>query len=90
MGQRKRESAERINDMNKSVILNCKNFKCRYNNKGDCKLSHISLDSDGSLILSKLICEDAEPIPETAEPEEPKAWKIVSNGTLPPLNSTEK
>ena len=50
--------------MNKSVIVNCKNFKCNRNDKGDCKLSHISLADDGGLIVSKLICEDAEPIPE--------------------------
>lgn len=49
--------------MNKSVIVNCKNIKCNFNNKGDCKLSHISLASDGSLIVSKLICEDAEEKP---------------------------
>lgn len=46
--------------MNKSVIVNCKNFSCKFNEKGDCKLSHISLASDGSLIPSKLICEDFE------------------------------
>ncbi|GAF85112.1 unnamed protein product [marine sediment metagenome] len=53
--------------MNKSVILNCKNFKCRLNNSGDCKLDHISLASDGGLIVSKLICEDAEPKEEKKE-----------------------
>ena len=47
--------------MNKSVILLCKNHKCNLNNHGDCKLDHISLASDGGLIVSKLICEDAEP-----------------------------
>lgn len=45
--------------MNKSMIVNCKNFACVSNNKGDCKLSHISLASDGGFIVSKLICEDA-------------------------------
>lgn len=50
--------------MNKSIIVNCKNFKCKYNNKGDCKLDHISLAIDGGLIVSKLICEDAEPVNE--------------------------
>lgn len=50
--------------MNKSVILNCKNFTCNRNNKGDCKLSHVSLASDGSAIVSRLICEDAEEKPE--------------------------
>jgi len=47
--------------MNKSVILLCKNHKCNHNNSGDCKLDHISLADDGGLIISKLICEDAEP-----------------------------
>ena len=50
--------------MNKSIILNCKNFKCNRNEQGDCKLSHISLASDGGLIVSKLICEDAEEKPD--------------------------
>ena len=50
--------------MNKSVILNCKNFKCNFNEKGDCKLSHISLASDGGLIVSKIICENAEEKPD--------------------------
>lgn len=46
--------------MNKSIIVNCKNAKCKYNNKGDCKLSHVSLASADTPIVSKLICEDAE------------------------------
>lgn len=50
--------------MNKSVVVLCKNHKCNFNNKGDCKLSHISLASDGGLIVSKLICEDAEEKPK--------------------------
>ena len=50
--------------MNKSIIVLCKNHECNHNDSGDCKLSHISLASDGSLIVSKLICEDAEPKPE--------------------------
>ena len=53
--------------MNKAIVVNCKNFKCNRNDKGECKLSHISLASDGGLIVSKLICEDAEPIPEPEE-----------------------
>lgn len=56
--------------MNKSVILNCKNFKCSYNDKGDCKLSHVSFASDDSLTHDRLICEDFEPIPEKEEKEE--------------------
>ena len=47
--------------MNKSVILNCKNFPCKFNNSGDCKLSHVSFARDGGLIVNRLICEDAEP-----------------------------
>lgn len=53
--------------MNKSVILNCKNHGkdgCRLNDKGDCKLSHISLAKAGSLRKSHMICEDFEEIPE--------------------------
>lgn len=50
--------------MNKSIILLCKNHKCNNNESGDCKLDHVSLASDGGLIVSKLICEDAEEKPE--------------------------
>ncbi len=50
--------------MNKSVIVLCKNHGCNLNEKGDCKLDHISLASEGSPIVSKLICEDAEPKPD--------------------------
>ena len=53
--------------MNKSVILNCKNFKCNHFNKGDCKLSHVSFARVGGGIDDRLICEDFEPIPEDAE-----------------------
>jgi hypothetical protein len=52
--------------MNKSVILLCKNHKCNNNDSGDCKLDHISLASDDS-IIGKLICEDAEEKPEDEE-----------------------
>ena len=50
--------------MNKSVILNCKNRLCRFHDKGDCKLSHVSFASEGSLKPDRLICEDFEPIPD--------------------------
>lgn len=55
--------------MNKSVIVLCKNHKCENNNKGDCRRAQISLAPDGSLIVSKMICEDAEekPAKETDE-----------------------
>lgn len=52
--------------MNKSVILNCKNYKkCNLNDKGDCKLSHVSFSSVDSTNPDRLICEDFEPIPES-------------------------
>jgi len=57
--------------MKKSIIVNCKNFECAFNDKGDCRLDHISLASDGSLILSKLICEDCEPKPDPEKVGEP-------------------
>ncbi len=50
--------------MNKSVILLCKKHKCNNNDRSDCKLDHISLADDGGLIVSHLICEDAEDKPE--------------------------
>ncbi len=49
--------------MNKSIILLCKNHACNYNDKGDCKLDHVSLASEGS-IVSKLICQDAKERPD--------------------------
>lgn len=64
--------------MNKSVIVNCKNFKCALNENGDCKLNHISLASDGGLIVSKLICEDAEEIPTDERPSEGcRVWRLL-------------
>jgi len=56
--------------MNKSVIVLCKNRKCSNNDRGDCRLSHISLASEGSLIVSKLICEDAEEKPKDEDKDE--------------------
>lgn len=53
--------------MNKSVILNCKNHGkdgCRFNNSGDCKLSHVSFAKVGGLQKDHMICEDFEPIPD--------------------------
>lgn len=50
--------------MNKSVKLNCKKFQCNFNNKGQCKLSSITLSDDGSPFVDRLICVDAEPKPE--------------------------
>lgn len=57
--------------MNKSVILLCKNHKkCNNNDKGDCKLSHVSFASEGGLKKDRLICEDFEPIPTDADKDE--------------------
>lgn len=50
--------------MNKSIIVNCKNFKCNLFDKGDCKLSHVSFARVGGGKDDRLICEDFEPIPE--------------------------
>lgn len=53
--------------MNKSVILNCKNHGkdgCRLNDRGDCKLSHVSFAKVGGTRKGQMICEDFEPIPE--------------------------
>jgi len=44
----------------KEVIVNCRNFRCRYNEKGDCKLERITLQSEGTPIVNKLVYVEAE------------------------------
>lgn len=47
--------------MNKSVKVNCRVFKCKFNESGKCRLDSITLQDDGSPILAQMICVDAEP-----------------------------
>lgn len=42
------------------MILNCRNFDCKFNNKGKCRLEIINLQDDGSSIINKIICIEAE------------------------------
>lgn len=45
--------------MGESVQLNCRNFKCDFNDKGKCRLERITLQDDGSPIISQVICIEA-------------------------------
>jgi len=44
----------------KVVALNCRHFVCRYNEKGVCALSKITLENSGSVIIGRLNCVEAE------------------------------
>ena len=46
--------------MNKSVKINCRVFGCKFNEAGKCKLDSITLQDDGSPIVGRMICVDAE------------------------------
>ena len=46
-------------DIFKEILLNCRNFKCKYNDKGNCKLEEIVLTPTGNLI-DRVICIQAE------------------------------
>ena len=37
-------------DIFKKILLNCRNFKCKNNDKGNCKLAEIVLTPTGNLI----------------------------------------
>lgn len=41
--------------------VNCRNFKCKFNAKGECCLESITLQDDESSIINKVICIEAEP-----------------------------
>ena len=45
--------------MGETVQLNCRNFKCEFNDKGKCRLEKITLQDDGSPIISQVICIEA-------------------------------
>ena len=50
------------------MILNCRNFRCKFNTKGKCRLENITLQDDGSPIIDKVICIEAEEMDEEAKP----------------------
>jgi len=50
-----------------TVQLNCRNFKCNNNKKGECLLERIELVEVSPVIINKVICVEAE-WPET-DPE---------------------
>jgi len=49
------------------LILNCRNFNCKFNTKGKCCLESITLQDDGSPMISKLICIEAEEMSKEAK-----------------------
>ena len=64
--------------MRETVQLNCRNFKCKFNEKGKCRLERITLQDDGSPIIDKVICIEAEQKDEDeAKPIDPEtAWGV--------------
>ena len=54
------EAVETTGCHRKAVSLNCREFRCRLNRQGICASSKVTLESEGSLIVGKLICEEAE------------------------------
>lgn len=48
-------------------ILNCRVFRCKFNDKGKCRLETISLLDIGSPIIGRIICIEAEPKDKDAE-----------------------
>ncbi len=49
-------------------ILNCRNFRCKFNDKGGCRLESITLQDVGSPIISNVICIEAETIDKDDKP----------------------
>ena len=44
------------------MLVNCRNFTCKFNTKGKCRLESITLQDDGSPLIKKVICIEAEPM----------------------------
>lgn len=55
--------------MNKPIKVNCRVFKCKFNDSGECRLDSITLADNGSPILAQMICVDAEPEDEDESSE---------------------
>ena len=54
------ETVETTGCHRQSVSLNCREFRCGLNRQGICASSKVTLESEGSLIVGKLKCEEAE------------------------------
>ena len=65
------------------TILNCRNFRCRFNDKGGCRLESITLQDVGSLIISNVICIEAEPKDNDVEPIDLETAWGISEEDLP-------
>lgn len=50
--------------MQNTILINCRNFACANNKSGDCLLAKVTLQNDGTNIVSKVICIEAEASPE--------------------------
>ena len=59
------------------TILNCRVFRCGVNDSGECRLESITLQDVGSLIISNVICIEAEPKDKDDKPIDLEiAWGI--------------
>ena len=59
------------------TILNCRVFRCKLNDRGECRLEKITLQDVGSLTISNVICIEAVPKDDDAEPLDLEtAWGI--------------
>lgn len=52
----------------KRVQINCQNFKCANNEKGNCSLEEIHLVSTGTPLIDQMICQEAKEKPFQPEP----------------------
>ncbi len=51
--------------MQNTIVVNCRNFACLNNKSGECLLAKISLQSDGTSLVSKVVCIEAENKPDS-------------------------
>lgn len=55
-------------------ILNCRVFRCKFNEKGNCRLEKITLQDVGSLIIGNVVCIEAEPKEDDARLNSENTW----------------
>lgn len=77
------ETLETIGYHRRALSVNCRCFICMFNKQGVCKLSKITLESTGSLLVGQLKCVQSE-----VKSEEEKNQKcLLCNNTGKPCDS---
>ncbi len=56
----KTETVETTGYHRKATSLNCREFRCTMSRQGICISTKVTLESTGSLLVGRLICEEAE------------------------------